>query len=119
MLPPENTKFFVEEILAENAGISHIGFPHIKGCTKLSKIVLKDCGYIEDEALRFFALRKDSLKHVEIVDCKNLTEVGLRSLKGLNLNTLIVKNLPYVKDIAAVEAELKESLKNCQIEIEK
>ncbi|KAG5667814.1 hypothetical protein PVAND_015783 [Polypedilum vanderplanki] len=119
LLPPENAKFFVQEILAENAGISHIGFPHIKGCMKLEKIVLNSCGYIEDEALQLLHLRKETLKHLELINCKNLTEVGLRSLKNLNLTTLVIKNVPYVKDIATIENELKESLKNCKIQIEK
>jgi H+-transporting ATP synthase F0 complex subunit s len=119
LLPPENTKFLVQEILAEDAGISYVGFPHIKGCTGLQKIVLKNCGYIEDEALKLFDLRRDSLKHVELVDCKNITEVGLRSLKGLNLSSLVIRNVPYVKDLPAVESELRESMKNCNIVIEK
>jgi ATP synthase, H+ transporting, mitochondrial F0 complex, subunit s len=119
LLPPENTKFFVQEILAEDAGISHIGFPHIKGCAKLDKIVLSNCGYIEDEALKWLVERKDSLKHLEIVSCKNITEEGLRSLKSLNLEKLILKNLPYVKDVDGVAIELKSAMPNCQIEIEK
>lgn len=64
-------------------------------------------------------LRKDSLKHLEIENCKNLTEEGLRSLKDLNLETLVIRNLPYVKNIEAVTQKLKESLKNCAVTIEK
>lgn len=41
-------------------------------------------------------MRKDSLKHLEIEDCKNLTDEGLRSLKELNLRTLSVKILPLM-----------------------
>jgi hypothetical protein len=118
LLPPENTKFQVQEILADNAGISYVGFPHIQGCLKLDKIVLTNCGYIDDEALKFLALRKDTLRHLELVDCKSLTDEGLRSLKGLNLSVLTVKNVPYVKDVAGVEKELRDALKNCEIKIE-
>ncbi|XP_070508794.1 ATP synthase subunit s, mitochondrial [Chironomus tepperi] len=119
LLPPENAKFFVQEIIAEDAGISHIGFPHIKGCTKLEKIVLKNCGYIEDEALECLKMRKDSLKHLELIDCKNLTDHGLRSLKELNLKTLVITNVPYVKDFDGIKAELTAALKGCDVKMEK
>jgi H+-transporting ATP synthase F0 complex subunit s len=109
----------VEQILAENAGISYIGFPHIKGCSKLSKISLKNCGYIDDEALKLFTLRKETLKDVEIIDCKNITDEGLRSLKDLNLMSLTVKNLPYVNDVDGIKLELQSQMKDCKIEIEK
>lgn len=81
--------------------------------------MLKNCSYIEDDALEWLSVRKDSLKHLEIEDCKNITDVGLRSLKNLNLSTLSVKNLPYVKDVEGITKELKESLKNCEVTIEK
>jgi hypothetical protein len=81
--------------------------------------VLKNCGYIEDDALKLLRLRKDSLKHLEIENCKNLTDDGLKSLKDLNLSTLVVKNLPYVKDVEGVTKELKEGLKGCDVTIEK
>lgn len=44
--------------------------------------------------------RKDSLKHLEVVDCKNIT-AEMKRLKDLNLSSLVIgsKNLPYVKDI--------------------
>jgi hypothetical protein len=43
VLPPENTKFFVKEIEATNAGINAEGFVHLKGCEKLDRIFLNDC----------------------------------------------------------------------------
>lgn len=69
--------------------------------------------------MKLLDLRKDSLVHLEIIDCKNLTDEGLRSLKVLNLKSLTVKNLPYVKDPEGVTKELKESLLNCEIDIQK
>lgn len=68
------------------------------------------------EYLRF---RKDSLKHLELIDCKNLTDNGLRSLKDLNLKTLVISNVPYVKDFEGVKAELMAALKDCDIKMEK
>lgn len=118
MLPPENVKFFVKEIEATDAGISEYGFVHIKGCDKLDRISLISCPYITDEALQKMELRKDTLKVVEISQCKNITEAGLRYLGALNkLEKLVVRDLPYVKNVEKVELELKKILVNCDVDI--
>lgn len=117
-LPPENTKFLVKEIEANEAGISDAGFVHLKGCEKLDKIILNNCTYISDEGLQKLEYRKDSLKVLEITNCKNVTEDGLKSLQFLSkLEKLTVRNLPYVKNPAKVEEELKALLANCVIDI--
>jgi hypothetical protein len=119
VMPPENQKFLVKEILAKNAGINSDGFIHIKGCLKLERISLTDCSYITDEALEKLDYRKESLKFLEIINCKNITEDGLRSLKKLtNLQKLVARNLPYVNKPAEIAKELQEHLKNCEIVIE-
>lgn len=65
-------------------------------------------------------MRKDSLKYLELEKCENVTDTGLNSLKALtNLKTLVLKDLPYVKDIDAVEKSLKASLTQCKILIQK
>lgn len=111
-------KFLVKEIEANKAGISSDGFVHLTGCEKLDRIVLNECSYVTDEALDKLVLRKDSLKVLEISSCKNITDVGLRSLKQLTkLEKLIVRDLPYVKNGEQVGKELKESLPNCEVDI--
>ena len=117
-LPPENQKFSIKEIEATNAGISADGFVHLKGCEKLDRIVLDNCVYVTDEALEKLDMRKDSLKVLEISNCKNITDDGLKSLKNLkNLEKLIARNLPYVKDATKVRDELKKYIANCEIDI--
>jgi hypothetical protein len=117
-LPPEDAKFEVKEIEAVTSGISGIGFPHLKGCLKLDRIHLDNCSYIDDEALMQLDQRKDSLKELEILNCKNITEKGLRSLMNLPLlEKLIVKNVPYVKNAAGIEKELRERLTKCHVDI--
>lgn len=117
-LPPENSKFFVKEIEANNAGLSADGFVHIKGCEKLDRIALNNCAYIEDEALQKLELRKDTLKVLEISQCKNVTDVGLRHLLTLsNLEKLVIHNLPYVKNPEKIATELRERLTKCDVEI--
>lgn len=117
-LPPENIKFILKEIEAKDAGINGEGFAHIKGCEKLDRISLNKCNYIDDDTLAKFELRKDSLKILEISHCKNITEDGLRHLQKLtNLSKLVVHDLPYVKDAEKISLELKQYLKNCDIDI--
>lgn len=118
ILPPENTKFFVKEIEATNAGLSPEGFIHLKGCEKVDRIVLNNCPYISDEALENLSYCKDSLKVLEIIKCKNITDEGLKSLKTLTkLEKLVCHDLPYVKKGTEIKKELKEYLKNCEIDI--
>lgn len=117
-LPPENTKFQVKEIEANNAGINAEGFTHIKGCEKLDRIVLNGCSYINDEALYKLELRKDSLKVLELIGCKDITDEGLRSLQVLTkLEKLVIQGLPYVKDTKKAAEDLKKYLTNCVFEI--
>lgn len=94
------------------------GFDHIKGCELLESITMKKCSYITDEGLSKLIVRKDSLKYLEIDQCKNITDEGLKSLIALkNLKKLVLKDLPYVKDMNAMQSELKASLTDCEIVI--
>lgn len=118
VLPPENQKFQVKEIEAENAGINDDGFIHLKGCEKLDRVALSNCAYITDEALSRLDYRKNSLKVLEISGCKNITVEGLRYLSRLTgLEKLVIRNLPDVKDPAKIADELRQTLKNCDIDI--
>lgn len=63
-------------------------------------------------------LRKDSLKVLEILNCKNITEQGLKSLLNLALlERLVIKNAPYVKNATEIEKELRERLTKCHVDI--
>lgn len=116
-LPPENVKFVLKEIEATNAGINAAGFAHLKGCEQLDRIVLKDCSYITDEALERLDCRKDSLKILEITKC-DISSSGLRSLKVLtNLEKLTVRDIKYLDKPEEISLELKQHLKNCEIDI--
>lgn len=111
---------FVVFIYGKFLGINADGFDHLRGCEFIDSITLKNCSYIDDDALEKLVLRKNSLKYLELEKCENITGVGLDSLKVLtNLRTLVLKDLPYVKDIGAAEKSLKENLPQCNITIEK
>lgn len=117
-IPPENVKFVVKEIHADNAGINSSGFIHIKGCEQLDTIVLSNCTYIEDDTLDKLILRKDSLRVLQINKCKNITDAGLKVLGNLSkLEKIVISDLPYLKNPIKVQEELKLKLPNCKIDI--
>lgn len=96
-----------------------MGFDHFKDCTAIRKIAFKSCRYMENEALEKLEHLKDSLCELEINGCYNVVDEGLLTLKRLKkLNKLTIVNLPYVKDMKAVEKDLQSALPQCAIEIQ-
>lgn len=95
-----------------------MGFDHFIDCPAIRRISLKSCRYMENEAIEKLGFLKDSLSDLEISGCYNVIDEGLRSLVQLkNLKRLKIENLPYVKDMPAVERELRTALTACEIEI--
>lgn len=117
LLPDEKdtNAILIEEVDATDSSISHYGFCHFKGCNHIQKLILKNCLYIEDEALKELSYLKNCLRYLEIYNCKNITHNGLLHLVDLNkLNELHLLKLPYVKDKMIFE-KLKEKMPSCQI----
>lgn len=116
-LPPEKTKLLLKEVDASNSSIMHNGFVHFKGCMKISKLILHKCRYLNDSALPELHYLKDSLVHLQISSCPNITESGLLSLKVLtNLRELLLFNLASVKDLQKTVQALKGVLPLCNVE---
>lgn len=115
-LPPENEKFHIKEVDATESSIMHYGFPHFKGCKHIDYVLLDKCSYLQDWALPMLSYLKGSLQFLQVSSCGNITEKGLRELKVLkNLKTLLLFDLPYVKDKDAIVTELKAHLPNCSV----
>lgn len=118
LLPNEKVPVLIEEFDGTDSGIMHIGFDHLKGLTRLRKIRLHNCVYLEDQALAKLRFVADTLEELEVSNCKNVTDFGLLSLKDLKkLKQLSTHNLPYVKNLQKVEEELKKSLPNCSMDL--
>ncbi|EAT39393.1 AAEL008790-PA [Aedes aegypti] len=118
LLPNEKVSVLIEEFDGTDSGIMHIGFDHLKGLTRLRKIRLHNCVYLEDQALAKLRFVADTLEELEVSNCKNVTDFGLLSLKDLKkLKQLSTHNLPYVKNLQKVEEELKKSLPNCSMDL--
>lgn len=119
-LPAENYRYLIDEVDGTKSTIMALGFEHFKNCTAIRKVTLKSCRYMENEALEKLGHLKDSLRELEITGCYNVVDEGLLTLKQLkNLNKLTIANLPYVKDMSAVEKELRAALIMCTIEVVK
>lgn len=107
----------IAEIDGTDSGISHYGFPHLFGCTELKKIVLHNASYIDDEALKGLHHAKQTLRYLQISECINVTDSGLKYLEILTkLETLILFNLKSVENIEKSKQFLKSKLNNCKIE---
>ncbi|XP_049944075.1 ATP synthase subunit s, mitochondrial [Schistocerca serialis cubense] len=110
-------KQYIEEIDASHSSIMGYGFPYFEGCNHIKFIRLHKCHNIDDDALASLAILKHSLKHLEVSSCGNVTDKGITSLVALeNLNTLILFNLPGVKDKEKTVNFLKAGLKSCMID---
>ena len=117
-LPIETEKCCIMEIDASDSSISHFGFLHLVGCKYIEKVILCNCWYLEDSALKMLVVIKESLKHLEISKCGNITPEGLMCIGKLNnLETLILSDLIAVKDIKEVASYLKQMLPGCNINI--
>lgn len=112
----EKGRYLIKAVDATDSSIMAIGFPHFKGCHHIDKIIMKNCKYIEDEALHMLSVLEASLKTLEISSCFNLTSEGVSSLTALrNLKRLKLEALPEVKNKIEVTGILKSALPNCNI----
>lgn len=116
-LPTEGTRYHLEEIDASNASIMHNGFEHFKDCKFIKKLILHKCSYLEDKALAELYHLKDSLAHLQISDCGNITDAGLLHLNVLSkLDNMLLFNLTAVKNKEKTVQALKSVLPKCNIQ---
>lgn len=106
----------LQVIDATDSSIMGLGFEHFRGCHFIDRIILQRCKHMENDALQHLANVKKSLKHLEIIDCHNVEDSGLLTLKQLkNLQTLTMHGFIYVKELNTIVHQLKQDLPNCQI----
>lgn len=116
-LPPEkgHVKKIVE-IDGTDSGISHYGFPHLSGCTKLQKIILHNNSYVSDKAMEGLSYGSATLTHVQVSKCINVTDAGIKTLTALTkLKTLVLFSLESVSDLDGCKQYLKQQMPNCNI----
>lgn len=109
----------IQEIVCVESSISHLGFPYLKDLQYVEKLVVKRNPWLENHALvllgRLEPIR-NTLLHLEIVSCGNVTDAGIKSLVNLpNLETLVLADLPYVKNKDECISHLKSALDRCDL----
>ncbi|XP_041980126.1 ATP synthase subunit s, mitochondrial [Aricia agestis] len=106
----------IAEIDGTDSGISHYGFAHLSGCTKLRKIILHKNKYIDDRAMKGLSHGKDSLSQVQVSECQNVTDLGVKEIKELkNLETLVIFGLSGVNNFEECKKYLQNLLPKCKI----
>lgn len=118
LLPPESLGVpKVLEIDGSDSSISHYGFPHLMGCTKLTKITLHNDDYIDDRAIKGLAYGKSTLTHVQVSKCVNVTDAGLKEIKALRkLQHLVLYGLISVENMEECKLVIQAHLPKCKIE---
>ncbi|XP_071445324.1 ATP synthase subunit s, mitochondrial [Hetaerina americana] len=116
-LPPERSSFAIQEVDATDSAVMNEGFPHFRGLKHLEKITFHRCSYLEDEALKKLVYVKDSLKHLQVSSCGDVTDEGILSLAALiNLNSILLYDLPEVKQREKCLNELIKALPSCKVD---
>jgi H+-transporting ATP synthase F0 complex subunit s len=107
----------ITEIDGTQSSISHYGFQHLKGLTRVEKITLSNNAFINDDALSQLSFVKETLKALEVSYCVNVTDSGVKSLAQLsNLQSLKLRNLMNVKDLKSCVTHVSKSVPGCRIE---
>ncbi|XP_064622187.1 ATP synthase subunit s, mitochondrial-like [Lineus longissimus] len=110
-------KYKIEEVNADEAAIMGLGFEHFNNVKHLKKMRFHFCSYLEDDAMQELTRLKDSLEHLVIGSCGDITDRGLGALCNLHLlKSLTLYNLPEVKDKKGCIDLLQKSLPQCTIE---
>lgn len=116
-LPQDTKDFHLNEIDASDTNIMKAGFEHFQGCKYIEKLKLHKCIYINDECLQGLHVLKDSLKHLTISSCKEVTDAGILQLIVLKkLQTLVLADLPGVKNMSVTIQDLQKCLGQCKIQ---
>lgn len=88
----------------------------VGGCTMLRKIILHKNKYIDDRAMKELSNGKETLLHVQVSECINVTDLGLKEVKELrNLETLVIYGLSGVKNFEECKKYLQALLPKCKI----
>lgn len=116
-IPKEGSKFYIQGVDATGSSIAHYGFKHFKGCKYIEKAIFHECNYIYDIAFKDLVYLQNSLLHLQISGCPNVSETGLLHLKPLiNLSKLVLFALSGVSNPKSVVESLKSALPKCDIE---
>ncbi|XP_052828863.1 distal membrane-arm assembly complex protein 2 isoform X2 [Octopus bimaculoides] len=107
---------YVEGIDASNTRLMYEAFDCLANLSKLRYLSLKNCEFIDDWCLDRFHIFRDTLEFLDLSGCSNISERGIASLHKLSkLDSLILKDLPNLKELEFVVVMLQGFHTNCRI----
>lgn len=88
----------------------------LEGCKNIEKIVLHNCSYLQDEAIKELVHVESPLKYLQISKCPNITDTGLLSFPKIDsLRKLVLLELNGVKNINECKSQLNKLLPSCDM----
>ncbi|XP_043930225.1 ATP synthase subunit s, mitochondrial [Protopterus annectens] len=115
-------KYKIQAIDATESCIMNKGFDYLDGLQHVEEIKLQKCIYIEDlclERLSNMENLKNTLIHLELISCGNVSDRGIISLHKLtNLEYLLLSDLPGIKDKVKTVQMLQTALPALQTEVD-
>lgn len=109
--------FNVEEIDLTGTDVTDQGFLHLKNLQHVKLININGVKTIQDKSLHHLRYVADTLEHLQVSHCPQITQTGLEQLQNLtNLKKVILYDLPVVKDLDGAISHLKETMPWCQFE---
>lgn len=87
------------------------------GCTKLTKVTLHNNDYIDDRAIKGLSYGKSTITHVQVSQCVNVTDAGLKEIKALRkLQHLVLFGLISVENLEECKLIIQAHLPTCKVE---
>uniref|UniRef100_UPI00358F7743 ATP synthase subunit s, mitochondrial n=1 Tax=Myxine glutinosa TaxID=7769 RepID=UPI00358F7743 len=115
-------RLYIEAIDGTDSCIFSKGFDYLDGLQYVLWLRFHRCMYISDTCLERLATIDSivaSLQHLEVKSCGNVTDRGICALHTLrNLQSLILFDLPGIKNQGKLVQTLKKSLPSCNITLD-
>ncbi|KFM83169.1 ATP synthase subunit s, mitochondrial, partial [Stegodyphus mimosarum] len=89
-----HAQWIIEEIDATESCVMHIGFHYLSGLKYLKRIKFCKCIYLEDTCMNMLSVTKDSLKHLEVISCGNVSDKGILSISALEVRSRLPSSEP-------------------------
>lgn len=82
----------------------------------LERVILHNDQYIDDRAMKGLSYGRDTLTHVQVSKCSDVTDSGVKEIQALvKLTTLVLFDLQCVENLEKCKQVLQSQLPNCKI----
>ncbi|XP_064483810.1 distal membrane-arm assembly complex protein 2-like [Ornithodoros turicata] len=106
----------LEAIDASETELIYEGFENLVHLGSLKALRLCGCPFIDDWCVDRLSQFQDTLEHLDLSGCTQITERGLSSLYRLtNLKSVTLGYLPQIKNLNLVAVLLEDCLPQCEI----